>query len=47
MIGAAIGAGAGFLGKKFRKGDEAKVNEGTEFGVILNQSIALPAYRPT
>ncbi|MCM3870403.1 MAG: hypothetical protein ND895_06920 [Pyrinomonadaceae bacterium] len=46
-IGAAIGAGAGFIGKKFRKGDEAKVNEGTEFGVILNQSVALPAYRPT
>lgn len=46
-IGAAIGAGAGFLGKKLRKGDEAKVNEGTEFGVILNQSIALPAFRPS
>ncbi len=46
-IGAAVGAGVGFIGKKFRKGDEAKVNEGTEFGVILNQSVALPAYRPT
>ena len=46
-IGAAVGAGAGFLGKKLRKGKEAEVKEGTEFGVILNQSIALPAFRPT
>lgn len=46
-IGAAVGAGAGFLGKKLLKGKEAEVKDGTEFGVILNQSIALPAYRPT
>jgi hypothetical protein len=46
-IGAAVGAGAGFLGKKLLKGKEAEVKEGTEFGVILNQSIALPAYRPS
>jgi len=46
-IGAGIGAGVGFLAKKLRKGDEAEVKTGTEFGVILNQSIALPAFRPS
>ena len=45
-IGAGVGAGIGFLTKKLKKGDEAKVKGGTEFSVILNQSIALPAYRP-
>jgi hypothetical protein len=46
-IGAGVGAGVGFITKKLRKGSEAEVKEGTEFGVILNQSISLPAYRPT
>jgi len=46
-IGAGVGAGVGFLAKKLKKGDEAKVKEGTEFGVILNYAISLPAYRPS
>lgn len=45
-IGAGIGAGVGFITKKLKKGDEAKVEQGTEFGVILNRPISLPAYRP-
>jgi hypothetical protein len=46
-IGAGVGAGVGFLAKKLKKGDEAKVKEGTEFGVILNRPVSLPAYRPS
>lgn len=46
-IGAGIGAGVGFIAKKLKKGDEAKVQQGTEFGVILNRAISLPAYRPS
>lgn len=46
-IGAGVGAGVGFLAKKFMKGKEAEVKSGTEFGVILNRPISLPAYRPT
>jgi hypothetical protein len=46
-IGAGVGAGGGFIAKKLRKGHEVEVKEGTEFGVILNQSIALPAYKPS
>ena len=45
-IGAGVGAGVGFIAKKLRKGDEAKVKSGTEFGVILNRAVSLPAYRP-
>jgi hypothetical protein len=44
-IGAGVGAGVGFLAKKLKKGDEAKVKSGTEFGVILNRPISLPKYR--
>ncbi|HKR22848.1 MAG TPA: hypothetical protein VJS17_09650 [Pyrinomonadaceae bacterium] len=46
-IGAGVGAGVGFIAKKLRKGSEAEVKSGTEFGVILNRAISLPAYRPT
>ena len=46
-IGAGVGAGVGFIAKKLKKGDEAKVKDGTEFGVILNRAISLPAYRPS
>jgi uncharacterized membrane protein len=42
-IGAGIGAGLGVAGAYFSKGKEAVVRRGTEFGVILNQSVALPA----
>lgn len=43
-IGAVVGAGAGFLGERLLKGPEAEVKSGTEFGVYLNQSIALPKF---
>lgn len=41
-IGAGIGAGLGVAGAIFSKGKEAVVKRDTEFGVILNQSVALP-----
>ncbi|CDM66166.1 MAG: hypothetical protein IRZ19_11440 [Pyrinomonas methylaliphatogenes] len=44
-IGAGIGAGLGVAGSLLSKGQEAVVKSGTEFGVILNRSISLPAYR--
>ena len=43
-IGAIAGAGAGLLGEMFMKGPEAEVKSGTEFGVYLNQSVALPKF---
>ena len=46
-IGAGVGAGVGFIAKKLMKGKEAEVKSGTEFGVILNRPVSLPAYRPT
>jgi hypothetical protein len=46
-IGAGIGAGVGFIAKKLKKGDEAEVKSGTEFGVILNRPFSLPKYRPS
>lgn len=42
-IGAGVGAGLGVAGAYFSKGKEAVVESGTEFGVLLNRSIALPA----
>lgn len=42
-IGAGVGAGLGVAGAFFSKGKEAVVKRGTEFGVVLNQSVALPA----
>jgi hypothetical protein len=42
-IGAGVGAGLGVAGALFSKGKEAVVKRGTEFGVVLNQSVALPA----
>lgn len=42
-VGAGVGAGLGVAGAIFSKGQEAVVKSGTEFGVILNQSITLPA----
>ncbi|WP_352430238.1 hypothetical protein [Pyrinomonas sp.] len=44
-IGAGIGAGLGVAGSMLSKGQEAVVKSGTEFGVILNRSVSLPAYR--
>lgn len=42
-IGAGVGAGIGIAGALFSKGKEAVVKPGTEFGVILNQRLSLPA----
>lgn len=44
LIGGLLGAGAGFLGDRYTKGKEAEVEAGTEFGVYLNQAIALPRF---
>ena len=53
LIGAAIGGGKGALvggilgglgglaGERFTKGEEAQVKSGTEFGVMLNQSVSM------
>jgi hypothetical protein len=41
--GGALGAGAGFLASYFRKGDEAIIKTNAEFGVVLKQSVTLPA----
>ena len=42
-IGAGIGAGLGVAGALLSKGHEAVVKADTEFGVVLNQSLALVA----
>lgn len=42
-IGAIVGGGLGAAGAVFSKGKEAEVKPGTEFGVILNRSLSLPA----
>lgn len=44
LIGGLLGAGAGLLGERLTKGEDAEVKSGTEFGVILNQSVNLPRY---
>jgi len=44
LIGGLLGAGAGLLGERLTKGEDAEVKSGTEFGVLLNQSISLPKF---
>ncbi len=44
LIGGLLGAGAGLLGERLTKGEDAQVKSGTEFGVYLNQSISLPKF---
>ena len=44
LIGALLGAGAGYVGERYTKGNDAEVRSGTEFGVYLNQSIAMPKF---
>lgn len=44
LIGGLIGAGGGFLGERFTKGEEAKVESGTEFSVYLNRAVSLPKF---
>ena len=43
-IGAGVGAITGAVAGRLKKGHEVKVKSGTEFGVILNQNIALTKY---
>ena len=43
-IGAGVGALAGAITGRVKKGSEVKVSSGTEFGVILNQATSLPRY---
>lgn len=42
-IGAGVGAGLGVAGSLIKKGKEAEVKSGTEFGVILNRSVSMYA----
>lgn len=42
-IGAILGGGLGTGARVYEKEQEAVVKSGTEFGVILNQSVSLPA----
>ena len=44
LIGALLGAGGGFLGERYTKGEDAKVDSGTEFTVYLNRAISLPKF---
>jgi hypothetical protein len=44
-IGAIIGGGLGTGARVYEKEQEAEVKSGTEFGVILNRSVSLPAAR--
>lgn len=44
LIGGLLGAGAGLLGERLTKGEDAEVKSGTEFGVYLNQAISLPKF---
>ncbi len=47
LIGAIIGGIGGAIAENQTRGEEATVRSGTEFGVILNQSISLPKYDAT
>lgn len=42
-IGAGVGAGLGVAGALFSKGHEAVVKSGSQFAVVLNQNLSLPA----
>lgn len=44
LIGAIIGGIGGAIAENQTKGEDATVKSGTEFGVVLNQSISLPRY---
>jgi len=43
-IGGILGALGGLAGERLTKGEDAEVRSGTEFGVLLNQSISLPKF---
>ena len=44
LIGGLLGAGGGFLGERYTKGEEAKVESGTQFTVYLNRAVSLPKF---
>lgn len=44
-IGAILGGGLGTGARVYEKEEEAEVKSGTEFGVILNRAVSLPAAR--
>lgn len=44
LIGGILGAVGGLAGERLTKGEDAEVRSGTEFGVLLNQSISLPKF---
>lgn len=44
LIGGLLGAGGGFLGERYTKGEEATVESGTEFTVYLNRAVSLPRF---
>ena len=45
-IGAILGGGLGTGARVYEKEQEAVVKSGTQFGVILNQAVSLPASNP-
>ncbi len=46
-IGAILGGLGGLAGERLTRGEDAEVKSGTEFGVLLNQSVSLPRYGET
>ncbi|MEO5857613.1 MAG: hypothetical protein ABIR33_01560 [Pyrinomonadaceae bacterium] len=44
LIGGLLGAGGGFLGERYTKGQEAKIESGHEFSVYLNRAVSLPKF---
>jgi len=44
VIGGILGGLGGLGAERFTKGEDAEVRSGTEFGVILNQSISMPKF---
>ena len=47
LIGGLLGAAGGFAGERYTKGPDAEVRSGTDFGVVLNQSMSLPRFAET
>lgn len=44
LIGGILGGAGGFIGDRYTKGKDAEVKSGTEFSILLNQSISLPRF---
>lgn len=44
LIGGILGGLGGLAGERLTKGEDAEVKSGTEFGILLNQSISLPKF---